>query len=181
MMIPRARALALLALFLSLGQGDLIAQDQWLSETSCSTAAHAIVNEGITARVNVEHGRAKDVPRWEKLELERSDLERFVKGLRIEAIFRHVEAGPQYVGGGHRAEDVLVPREVVGVGVRNKSVLPGASRIQPELEIGQVEPGLGLEGDGRVHGECSGWKLSGPNTEHCILNTQEGSTVIAAV
>ena len=46
MMIPRARALALLALFLSLGQGDLIAQDQWLSETSCSTAAHAIVNEG---------------------------------------------------------------------------------------------------------------------------------------
>lgn len=59
MMIPRARALALLALFLSLGQGDLIAQDQWLSETSCSTAAHAIVNEGITARVNVEHGRAK--------------------------------------------------------------------------------------------------------------------------
>ena len=58
-MISRNRILALAALSAVFGPATLTAQDQWLSETSCSEVAHAIVNEGITAWGNVEHGRAK--------------------------------------------------------------------------------------------------------------------------
>jgi hypothetical protein len=58
-MIFRNRILTLAALGAALGPASIAAQDQWLSETSCSDVAHAIVNEGITARNNVEHGRAK--------------------------------------------------------------------------------------------------------------------------
>ena len=58
-MISRNRVLALMALSAVFGPATLTAQDQWLSETSCSEVAHTIVNEGITAWGNVEHGRAK--------------------------------------------------------------------------------------------------------------------------
>ena len=58
-MIVRNRILAVAALAAAFWPGSLTAQDQWLSETSCSDAAHTIVNEGITAWGNVEHGRAK--------------------------------------------------------------------------------------------------------------------------
>lgn len=58
-MISRNRILTLAALSAAFGPATLTAQDQWLSETSCSEVAHAIVNEGITAWGSVEHGRAK--------------------------------------------------------------------------------------------------------------------------
>ena len=58
-MTVQNRILAVAALAAAFWPGSLTAQDQWLSETSCSDAAHTIVNEGITAWGNVENGRAK--------------------------------------------------------------------------------------------------------------------------
>ena len=58
-MISRNRVLTFAAIVAALGPASISAQDQWLSETSCSDVAHTIVNEGITAWGNVEHGRAK--------------------------------------------------------------------------------------------------------------------------
>lgn len=59
MVISPKRIMTLAALAAAFGPVGITAQDQWLSETSCSDVAHAIVNEGITAWGNVEHGRAK--------------------------------------------------------------------------------------------------------------------------
>ena len=55
-MTVQNRILAVATLAAAFWPGSLTAQDQWLSETSCSDAAHTIVNEGITAWGNVESG-----------------------------------------------------------------------------------------------------------------------------
>jgi hypothetical protein len=65
-----------------------------------------------------------------------------MEGNRMKTAFRDPEAAAQQSGGGFRANDLIVPRKMVGMGMGDKCPWLWIPGIQPKIGLGQVKTAL---------------------------------------
>ena len=105
-----------------------------IANANRQTAARSSSRENILA-IGCEAGHQAR----RKLEAKGADLQWSVEWMGVEAFVGDVVASLENVGGGFGAEDILVPPEVICMGVRDEAIFFGTPRIQPELKVWQIE------------------------------------------
>lgn len=100
-----------------------------------------------------------------------------MEGDCFNSAFREVKAAVNEGRGDVGAKRGFVPREVVGMGVRNERTRLGIPWVKPEVELRQVEATLEANGDHGWDGKAPGWWLRAKKKARLLSRPRLGEWV----